>query len=870
MMMRLKKYQENALETLQKTLEQARFLGIESAYTTSQTERYGSPTAFKPYQPLAGLEGIPYVCLRLPTGGGKTLLSAYTIKIAGKAYVEQDYPLTLWLVPTKIIQQQTLATLKNPDHPNRKVLDDAFNGRVRIFDITDFRNIRPQDVSDSTCVVVVSTFQAFRVEDTEGRKLYAHDENLEPHFSKIPPTATGLERDEATGKLKFSFANLLHWHQPLVIVDEAHNAKSDLSIEVLNRVNPSCIVEYTATPAPNSNVVYSVSASELKAEEMIKLPIILSQHDSWEQAITNSIQTRQKLEEIAVTDKDYIRPIILFQAENQDKTVTVEVIKTYLMENEGIPESHIKIATGEQKELDNLNLFDPNCPVRYIITVQALKEGWDCPFAYVLCSVANTKSATAVEQLLGRVLRMPYAKKRQAPELNRAYTHVSSQSWVNASAKLTDRLVNMGFEKQEAEANVYEQPSLLEGLPSGHPVFEAHLTDEPDLSLISEADKPFIAIEKSPLGIYKITVTGKTPEEQQKRIQAVSESITNTEDKVEFTLKATVHEKQRFANLTPSQRGESFIVPQLCLQFEDGVELAERELFLDENDWNLLDYSPILDKNDFSVNDLTQQYSVDIAGEKLVINALDKPQQLQLEGVHTPMDELGLCRWLDRELRQPDIKQPVLLEFLRRTVNGLLARDDMDMAKLLRGKYILVKVLKERIDRYRDQAYHSGYQSCLFGKDAIVTVAPEDFSFKFDAENYPVNLPYSGRLEFQKHYYPSIGEMNGEEADFALALDRNPLVKFWVRNIERREDKSFWLQTSTDKFYPDFVAQLTDGKLLVVEYKGAYLDNTDTQEKELLGQVWAKKSGHLFLMAWKKSSQGWDVYQQLNNLLTNT
>jgi type III restriction enzyme len=868
MMMRLKKYQENALETLQKTLEQARFLGIESAYKESQTQRYGSATAFKPYQPLAGLEGIPYVCLRLPTGGGKTLLSAYTIKIAGKAYVEQDYPLTLWLVPTKIIQQQTLETLKNPDHPNRKVLDDAFNGRVRVFDIADFRNIRAQDVSNTTCVVVVSTFQAFRVEDTEGRKLYAHDENLEPHFSKIPPTATGLERDEATGKLKFSFANLLHWHQPLVIIDEAHNAKSDLSIEVLKRVNPSCIVEYTATPAPNSNVVYSVSASELKAEEMIKLPIILTPHDSWEQAVTNSIQTRQKLEEIAVTDKDYIRPIILFQAENKDKAVTVEVIKTYLMENEGIPESHIKIATGEQKELDNVNLFDPNCHVRYIITVQALKEGWDCPFAYVLCSVANTKSATAVEQLLGRVLRMPYAKKRQAPELNKAYTHVSSASLVATSEKLTDRLVDMGFEKQEAEAYVYEQQSSLL-LPAGQPTFEVTLTSEPDLSLISEEDKPFIAIEKLPIGLYQVSVTGKTPEEQQNRIQAVAESITNTEDKVEFTLKATVHEQERFANLSPSQRGESFIVPQLCLNFEDGVELAERELFLDENGWNLLEYSPILNSNDFSVNDLTQQYSVDINGEKLQINLLDKPQQLQLEGVHTPMDELGLCRWLDRELHQIDIKQPVLLEFLRRTVNGLLAREDMDMAKLLRGKFILVKVLKERIDRYRNQAYSAGYQTCLFGKNAIVTVAPEAFSFQFDAENYPVNLPYSGRLNFQKHYYPRIGEMNGEEAEFALALDRNPLVQFWVRNIERREDKSFWLPTSTDKFYPDFVAQLTDGRLLVVEYKGEHLNNADTQEKESLGQVWAKKSGHLFLMAWKKSPQGWDIYQQLNNLLTN-
>jgi type III restriction enzyme len=120
-------------------------------------------------------------------------------------------------------------------------------------------------------------------------------------------------------RLNFSFVNLLNFHKPLVIVDEAHNAKSDLSIEVLNRVNSACIIEYTATPAKNSNVIYSVSAAELKAEEMIKLPIILSEHNSPQSAITAAIQTRKKLEDIASKDKDYIRPIVLFQAEDKGK-----------------------------------------------------------------------------------------------------------------------------------------------------------------------------------------------------------------------------------------------------------------------------------------------------------------------------------------------------------------------------------------------------------------------------------------------------------------------------------------------------------------------------------------------------------------------
>jgi type III restriction enzyme len=336
-MIKLKKYQDKSLEILRSFLESARFEGVKAAYDKLQYQRYGTQN-FKPFQPLNGLENTPYACLRLPTGGGKTLLSAHTIGLAGKAYIENEYPLTLWLVPTNTIKTQTLETLKNPDHANYHVLEKAFDGKFRIFDIADFRNIRPQDIADSACIII-STFASLRVDNTEGRKAYDHDENLEPHFSKIPSNAEGMEKSE-DGKIKFSFANLLNWHRPLVIVDEAHNAKTDLSVEVLRRINAVCVVEYTATPAPNSNVIHSVTAAELKAEQMIKLPIILTPHISWEQAITHSIQTRQRLEELAAKDADYIRPIVLFQAENKDREITVEVLEKYLTDNRPLAKHH--------------------------------------------------------------------------------------------------------------------------------------------------------------------------------------------------------------------------------------------------------------------------------------------------------------------------------------------------------------------------------------------------------------------------------------------------------------------------------------------------------------------------------------------------
>lgn len=182
--------------------------------------------------------------------------------------------------------------LKNTRHPYRQALDAVFEGRVRVFDIANFAMIRPHDIRDNACVVV-GTIQTLRVSNTEDRKVYTHNENMEPHFSAIPASTAGLEQRDGstdkTGDPRFSFANLLHIHRPLMIVDEAHNAVTGLSREMQARVNPCAIIEFTATPRFDSNILYSVTAQELKEAEMIKLPIILAEHDSWQNAVNGAI-----------------------------------------------------------------------------------------------------------------------------------------------------------------------------------------------------------------------------------------------------------------------------------------------------------------------------------------------------------------------------------------------------------------------------------------------------------------------------------------------------------------------------------------------------------------------------------------------------
>ena len=192
-----------------------------------------------------------------------------------------------------------------------------------------------------------------------------------------------------------------------MIVDEAHNAVTRLSREMQGRIDPCAIIEFTATPRDRSNILHNVTAQELKAAEMIERPIILAEHDSWQTAVNGAIASRAALAEAAKDEADYIRPTVLFQAQNRDQEITVDGLKKHLMDVEQIPEDHIAIATGDQRGLDSIDLFDPKCRIEYVITIEALKEGWDCSFAYVFCSVSRIQSATAVEQLLGHVLRMP-------------------------------------------------------------------------------------------------------------------------------------------------------------------------------------------------------------------------------------------------------------------------------------------------------------------------------------------------------------------------------------------------------------------------------------------------------------------------------
>ena len=427
---RLKSYQQNTLAALRR-------------YLMKCVEFNDAATAFyaltgRPYIAPPSLPDLPYICLRIPTGGGKTLLAAHSIRLVTDDYLRTDTPTVLWLVPSQTIRKQTLTSLQDRTHRNRLALTERFGENLRIMGVSDALYAKRGDY-DTGAVVIVATLQAFRIEDQEGRKVYEANGELMDHFTQLPEALQDRLQKGPAGTPLPSLANVLRLRRPIIIVDEAHNARTDLSFDTLAGLAPSLIVELTATPVTPSehnpkqgkyasNVLHHVSAAELKAEEMIKLPIILRGRPDPRDTIGDAMAWLDELTETAKAEQkatgEFIHPVMLLQAEPQSKnnpyTLHAEKLKSHLVEDFRVPDEHVVIATGDTKGLEGVDLFDPQCRIRFIITQQALKEGWDCSFAYVLCSVAEQKSARAVEQLLGRVLRLPRAYRKQHEDINRA------------------------------------------------------------------------------------------------------------------------------------------------------------------------------------------------------------------------------------------------------------------------------------------------------------------------------------------------------------------------------------------------------------------------------------------------------------------
>ncbi len=861
-----KLYQLQAVEALTEFLRRSRALGGPAAafsQMTSERTGVGLPYFSAPGFEAEEFKGMPYVCLRLPTGGGKTLLACLSVPVVQRELLKSGHAVVLWLVPSRAIQAQTINALRNRSHHYRQALENEL-GAVEVLDPTEALYVT-QATLDASTVVIVSTLQSFRITETEGRKVYESSGALHHHFTSLDPAVTAvLEKTEA-GTVPYSLANVLRLRRPIVIVDEAHNARTALSFDTLARFRPSCILELTATPAKEkapSNVLYHVSAKQLAAEDMIKLPIRLETRTDWLRLLADAVALREGLEKKAKAEEktsgEPIRPIVLIKAERRDKdreTRTVEVVEKALIEHCKVPADWIVRATGDDRGLDDIDLFKADCPVRFVITVDALKEGWDCSWAYVLCSVAEMKSDTAVEQLIGRVLRLPGARRKEAPELNRAYALATSSNFAATARALEDALVaGNGFNPLEAK-DLIVTPAGEQGkleLPASRsvPTQIVPVAEVPDAKAWAPELSAKVAVDAK---AGTITLVAPLTD---KEIEQVAAGIVMEANREQFRAAARAHAaKVEQIFTSPAERGVKLAVPVFCIERQGVLEWLDETHFL-ERPWNLRAEQVLENPGELVVGGDAGAYGsigLDEAGKVKWKFSDELADELKLIEVTENWAEARLVDWLDRNVPHPDISADETGPFISAILTGLMAKKEFSLGRLVRERFALRDHVETRIDVCRKQAKAEAFQQVIFD-EAVgpLKVSAKDV-FTFDPDRYPARWMCERSGDFKKHYHRQVGELGdkGEEFECALFLDQLPEVETWVRNLERQPERAFWLPTATDRFYPDFVCKLTDGRIMVVEYKGGdRWSNDDSKEKRILGDLWAGRSGGtcLFVM----------------------
>lgn len=870
-------YQQQVLDSVEAYFKGCHELPSPSIAFTATTERlWGRGNA---YHPLSGFPtDMPYFCLRVPTGGGKTWLAAKSVALVNTHLLRTEHSVILWLVPSKPIREQTLRALFDRHHPYHTALREA--GPITVLDLDEAKSVTRATLDTST-TIIVATRQAFQVENEESRKVYQSSGALMHHFDNLSPT----QRDEllrdgegSESTTPCSLANVLRLRRPFVVVDEAHNSRTELAFDMLERLRPSGVLELTATPdleRTPSNVLHSVSAAELKAEEMIKLPVVLETEPNWQQCLADAIGRRDALHKLADEEgrsgADYLRPIVLIQSEPRRsgvETLDFERVRNELITNHGIPTSEIMVATGEERGLEQIDadykkgIADPDCPVKFVITQRALAEGWDCPFAYILVSMASLSSATAVEQLLGRVLRQPGASHRDAKELNQSYAFVVSRNFAETASALRDRLVaGAGFERREVSEFVTaartEQARLdLEG-HAGRAVVRPvaiTLSEKPDLKSVPKPVRDKVSWDGK---LNTLTISTPLTEDEAEVLKASVTSETAAAAIVEAAQVSRTTAIEFFQ--TPAELGERFRVPQIALRMQDELQLFDDPEVL-EYPWDLSTYDAAPTGEDLialGANRIASGGLIDVDDESGKITSRFLPElQRDLGLVYRPenWDEVRLATWLCRNLPEASLTHASKLTFVAKWLSEMLHRDDFTLARANLQKFLIRNLLEARIRELRKQAVNKAFQKTLLGEDAASRVAVTDqYAFEFNAQAYAPTRDYDhrfGHFDFRKHFYGRIGDFDSrEEFECACWLDmqaQTGSIKFWVRNLVRREGSSFFLQKADGRFYPDFLCQLPDtehqpGPILAVEYKGA--DRWAAAEDDrLIGGLWANLS----------------------------
>ena len=481
--MELKDYQKEVLDELNAFFGYLeKYQDLRKAYQEFWEDRGISMSSMenkiiRPYD--NSIKNVPNVTIKVPTAGGKTFIACNALRTIFDNMPEELTKVVTWFVPSDTILKQTYLNLSNPSHPYRQKIDSLFNSRVNVISKESAlmgKGMSMNDLRENLTILVLSV-DSFATNTGNDRKSYRENENLSEIIKQYYQSISKVK-----GADEYSLMNLIYHLRPVAIIDESHNFESNLRMDMLNSLHPRFILDLTATPRGKSNVISFVNAARLKKANMVKLPVIVYNLNSATEVLFSAVKLRENLEKKAVEEEKkggkYIRPIVLLQAQpkSKDDSITFEQIKNKLL-SWSIPENQIKIKTANVDEIKNINLMDRDCPVRFIITVNALKEGWDCPFAYILASLANKTSRIDVEQILGRILRQPYTKQHQTRLLNLSYVLTSSSYFLETVDNIVDGLNKAGFGKRDYRVASEKQMAAAIARPKEPSLFDEQADD---------------------------------------------------------------------------------------------------------------------------------------------------------------------------------------------------------------------------------------------------------------------------------------------------------------------------------------------------------------------------------------------------------
>lgn len=779
------------------------------------------------------IENTPHVCFKVPTGGGKTFLACNALKTIFDNLPSKKAKLVVWLVPSDAILTQTLKNLSDPSHDYRRKIEADFNGRVQVYSkqqVLDGQQFNPTTVNEQLCIVVMS-FDSFRIKNKDGRKVYQENGNLQSFSKFISTPETLIEGVDDTALIQ-----VFNQLSPVVIVDESHHTTGELSIEMLKNLNPSFILDLMATPRKNSNIISYVDAAQLKAENMVKLPVIVYNRPSQEEVIADALDLRNKLEETARAEASgrYIRPIVLFQAQPKqaENKETFEKLKKRLVDN-GIPEEEIAIKTAEINELKSVDLQSSDCKIKYIITVNALKEGWDCPFAYILATLANKTSTVDVEQILGRVLRLPYTQQNDSKFLNLSYVLTCSNDFHTTITKVIKGLNDAGFSEKEYRI-AEEKPIVTTPVPVQEKV--DFVTEEEFLQFDDDALKEIIDRRQNA--------------DETSAIDAMLESAEANSDAYDTALKQA--EAEPAGDLPLEVRSKVNTYP-IYEQFrEEALSLEIPQFFvktplsiftmLNPDDKSLLTKEDLSDG--FTLKDKDATIDFGSALESVVevdVQKNERPKYRQLSETESEYFK-GMLKNLPPESRVRNCKLAIksilektdsvagsdLTAYINRIVENM---NGDELAAMENNIYGYAAKIKTKIERLLDEYRKDKFKNML--ETGKIECLP---SFRLKREINPGN-PF-GLLS--KSLYRSEQAVNGFELKVIEKVSSLPNIKWWHRNMDRLE---FCINGYLNH-YPDFIVMTNSGKIVMVETKGEHLtSNDDSREKAELGKIWQAQAG---------------------------